>query len=288
MQILENICLAEYTSFKVGGNARYFAKPKNVEDILKATEFAKEKNIDYFFLGRGSNILVTDKGVNALCICLTKLNDIKISEDGIIAEAGASLSRIGKTALEEGLTGFEEIAGIPGSLGGGVFMNAGAYGREIADILEYTDYLDEHGEVKRLTREEHKFSYRYSIFEENPKWLILKSKFKLEPSQIPKIKDRMDELRDKRKTSQPLEYPSAGSTFKRPDGHYAGKLIEDTGLKGYTVGGAKISEKHAGFVINHKDATATEVLFLIDQVKEKVFKKFGVKLECEVRIIGDK
>lgn len=285
--IKENIELAKHTSFKVGGKARYFAEPKNIEEFLFCKKFAKEHNISEFLLGKGSNLIIKDSGIDALCIKTTKMNEISLCGDYIEAYAGANLAKIGAVALENGLSGFEEIVGIPGTLGGAIVMNAGAYGAEISDILISSTYMDKDGNLIEIDKKSHEFSYRHSFYVDNPDFIIIKAKMKLRPSDKQAIKDRMAELRDARMSKQPLEYPSAGSTFKRPEGYFAGKLVEDAGLKGFSIGGAKVSEKHAGFVINYNNATAKDILDLIEYIKKDVYDKFNVNLECEVKIIGD-
>ena len=278
--------MSKHTSFSIGGPADLFVEPANVKEIQKLCALVKEKEIPFFVLGNGSNLLVSDDGIRGLVMHLGKnFSQIDVKDDIISIQAGAPLSRVARVALSESLGGFEFAAGIPGSFGGAVAMNAGAYGGEMKDILLDVDVLTPEGQIIRLSAEELDLSYRHSIiFEKN--YIVLEARIRLLPADPQQIKARMDELALARKTKQPLEYPSAGSTFKRPEGYFAGKLIQDAGLKGYTVGGAMVSEKHAGFVINHGQATAEEVVFLIRQVQKKIEKQFGVHMEPEVRLIG--
>lgn len=280
--IFENEPMGRHTTFRTGGNAAFFVTPVNQEQIA---ELVRElKDIPHMFMGNGSNLLFTDGGYDGVVIQLgSKFADIQVVGNDIIAEGGALLSKIANVALENGLGGFEFASGIPGALGGAVAMNAGAYGREMKDVVVKSVCVDEDGEIFEI--EDHEFSYRHSIFT-NKSLLVLKSVIHLEPKDKGEIKAEMTDLNNRRREKQPIEFPSAGSTFKRPEGYFAGKLIEDAGLKGYTVGGAMVSEKHAGFVINYDNAKASDILGVMEHVKSEVYMQFGVELEPEVKVIG--
>ena len=275
-----------HTSFQIGGPAEIFVQPATGDEVRQAICLAKEEQIPFFVVGNGSNLLVSDDGFRGMIVQIGRnLQEISVEDNVIYAQAGALLSRVARTALEHGLTGMEFAAGIPGSLGGAVAMNAGAYGGEMKDILKDVEVLTPDGEIKILSLEELDLSYRHScIFEKD--YIVLSVHLQLEQGDKTVIRNRMDELARARREKQPLEYPSAGSTFKRPEGYFAGALIQDAGLKGYTVGGAQVSEKHSGFVVNRGGATAEEVLFLIKQVQKKVKSRFGVTMEPEVRMVG--
>ena len=275
-----------HTSFQIGGPAEIFVQPATGDEVRQAICLAKEEQIPFFVVGNGSNLLVSDDGFRGMIVQIGRnLQEISVEDNVIYAQAGALLSRVARTALEHGLTGMEFAAGIPGSLGGAVAMNAGAYGGEMKDILTDAEVLTPDGEIKILSLEELDLSYRHScIFDED--YIVLSVHLQLEQGDTTVIRNRMDELARARREKQPLEYPSAGSTFKRPEGYFAGALIQEAGLKGYTVGGAQVSEKHSGFVVNRGGATAEEVLFLIKQVQKKVKSRFGVTMEPEVRMVG--
>lgn len=278
--------MSRHTSFQIGGPAEIFVQPATGDEVRQAICLAKEEQIPFFVVGNGSNLLVSDDGFRGMIVQIGRnLQEISVEDNVIYAQAGALLSRVARTALEHGLTGMEFAAGIPGSLGGAVAMNAGAYGGEMKDILTDAEVLTPDGEIKILSLEELDLSYRHScIFDED--YIVLGVHLQLEQGDTTVIRNRMDELARARREKQPLEYPSAGSTFKRPEGYFAGALIQDAGLKGYTVGGAQVSEKHSGFVVNRGGATAEEVLFLIKQVQKKVKSRFGVTMEPEVRMVG--
>lgn len=290
-QLPELICMAEepmknHTTFRVGGPAELLVSP-NRKELPVLLHLAKEQNVPVTIIGNGSNLLVSDKGIRGLVIELGKRMDaITVEGNRLRAEAGALLSKAAQTAAKASLGGMEFAAGIPGSIGGAVAMNAGAYGGEIKDILVSAVLLDAEGAVRRLTTEELDLSYRHSIVMEGS-YYVLEAEFLLAPRPEEAIRETMAELRQKRMEKQPLEYPSAGSTFKRPEGYFAGKLIQDAGLRGYRVGDAQVSEKHCGFVINRGNATASEILQLIGDVQKKVQEQFGVRLETEVRILGE-
>lgn len=285
-QLLFNEPMKNHTSFKIGGNADVLILPEALEEIEKLIKYFNENNFSYFVMGNGTNLLVSDKGFRGAIIKLAKnFSDIRVEGDKIIAQSGAFLSKIANTALNNSLTGFEFASGIPGSLGGGVCMNAGAYGGELKDILKSITVLDK-GVIKTLSCEEAELEYRNSrILKE--KMVVLEAEIQLQKGDKEKISSTMKELKEKRNEKQPVEMPSAGSTFKRPEGYFAGKLIQDSGLRGFSVGGAQISEKHCGFVVNKGGATCNDVLELCDKVKEIVYDKFGVTLEREIRVLGE-
>ena len=278
--------LKKHTTFRIGGPAEVFVSPDLVQ-LPMIVKLCKQYGISYTVIGNGSNLLVGDKGIRGLVIELAKpAEEIEFIGSRMVVGAGTLLSKAANEAAERELAGMEFAAGIPGSIGGAVVMNAGAYGGEMKDIIDSVTVLNEDGEEQELSVEELELSYRHSCILEK-KYLVLEVTLKLERSEKTKIKERMAELREQRIAKQPLEYPSAGSTFKRPEGYFAGKLIMDAGLKGYRVGGAQVSEKHAGFVINTGDATAADVRQLIADVSKKVKEQFGVTLEPEVKMIGE-
>ena len=286
-KVLMNEPMKKHTTFRIGGPADYFAVPTQMEEVKSIVALCEENGMPYYVVGNGSNLLVSDEGFRGVVIQIYKaMNQVKVEGCTIVAQAGASLAQIAMVALEEELAGFEFAAGIPGTLGGAVRMNAGAYGGEIKDVLLKATVLTREGKILELTNEELEFGYRTSVIERTGH-IVLEAVIGLKKGTREEIKAVMDDLREKRVSKQPLEYPSAGSTFKRPEGHFAGKLIEDAGLKGFTVGGAQVSEKHSGFVINIGDATAQDVCELMKQVNAKVTKEFGVSLEPEVRMIGE-
>jgi UDP-N-acetylmuramate dehydrogenase len=284
--VLENEPMSKHTTFRIGGVADVFVMPDSIEKIKSCIDIAKENNVPYYVVGNGSNLLVKDKGFRGVIIQLfTSFNAVEVNGNVIRSQCGAMLSGISRTALNNSLTGLEFASGIPGTLGGAVCMNAGAYGGEMKQIIKSVTVLKD-GEVLTLSNEECDFSYRNSrIMREG--MLVLEAEIELEKGNFDDIKAKMDELSQQRISKQPLEYPSAGSTFKRPEGYFAGKLIDDSGLRGYRVGGAQVSEKHCGFVVNRGGATAEDVLTLMEDVNRIVKEKFGVGLEPEVRIIGE-
>ena len=284
--LLEQELMSRHTSFRIGGPADYFVEPASVDELAGVLSLARQEKVPFFIVGNGSNLLVSDEGFRGMIVHTGgSLRSISVEGDVIYAQAGALLGAVAGAALEAGLTGMEFAAGIPGTLGGAVCMNAGAYGGEMKDILLDAEVLTQDGERLVIPVEELDLSYRHSIiFEKN--YIVLAAHIRLSRGDKTQIRNRMNELAGARKEKQPLEYPSAGSTFKRPEGYFAGKLIQDAGLKGYTVGGAQVSEKHSAFVINRGGATAEEVRFLIRQVRSKVKQQFGVELEPEVRMLG--
>ncbi|EDM98725.1 UDP-N-acetylmuramate dehydrogenase [Pseudoflavonifractor capillosus ATCC 29799] len=278
--------MARHTTFRVGGPARLMAFPRDKKEIKAAVRAADEMGVIPFFLGNGSNLLVADEGVEAFVIKTGGLDQTREVNRRLRAECGIPLSRLAVAALGRGLTGLEFAHGIPGSLGGAVVMNAGAYGGEMVQVLTAVTYLDKHGQEHTVPASECGLTYRHSMFTDHPEWLVLEAEMELEQGDAEEIRAKMEDLAQRRKSKQPLEYPSAGSTFKRPEGHFAAALIEQCGLKGLTVGGAQVSEKHAGFVINRGGATCADILKLTEQIKETVLRETGVTLELEVRTLG--
>ena len=286
IDILLNEPMRRHTTFAIGGPADLFVQPKTRRELAETLHVFRDRGVPFLLLGNGSNMLVADAGIRGAVVCTSELDDVRVGDDGtLVAEAGALLGRVARRAQRAGLTGVEFAGGIPGSLGGAVFMNAGAYDGQMAGVVEKTEYLDENGMLHTLTGDEHSFGYRRSVFRDHPDWTVVRSTLRLQPGDPAAILDYMNDLAQRRREKQPLNFPSAGSTFKRPEGHFAGKLIEDAGLKGASVGGAQVSEKHAGFLINRGGATCDDMLRLIELVQQRVKEKFGVQLECEVRII---
>ena len=283
-----NAPMKKYTSFKCGGNASLLITPDSSDSLQKIISYCYTKNVKPLMIGNGSNLLVTDNGIDNVVIKIgSKMSKIELIDDTtIFCEAGASLKSLCMFALENSLSGLEFAYGIPGTLGGAAYMNAGAYGGEMKDVLFSCKHIDADGNIGELSQDELDLRYRGSVYTDNG-FTIVSAIMKLKKAEMTDIKAAMDDKLQRRKDKQPLEYPSAGSTFKRPEGYFAGSLIEESGLKGYTVGGAQVSEKHAGFVINKNKATATDVITLIKDVQKIVFEKHGVMLETEVKIIGE-
>lgn len=285
--ILEQESMKKHTTFRIGGPADIFAVPDTIEKAAKIIGICREQKVPFYVIGNGSNLLVSDQGYRGVVVQVYKnLSAIEIEGDIITAQAGAMLSVIAKKAMAASLTGFEFASGIPGTVGGAAVMNAGAYGGEMKQVLTEVTVLTQEGELRRIPSEELKLGYRYSVIPEKG-WIVLEAKLKLHRGDYDMIKARMDELKEKRVEKQPLELPSAGSTFKRPEGYFAGKLIMDAGLRGFSVGGAQVSEKHCGFVVNTGEATAKDVRDLIREVSRQVKTKFGVELEPEVKMLGE-
>ena len=286
-RVLKEEPMKKHTTFRVGGNADYFVMPSNADEVKRIIELCRQNDMPYYILGNGSNLLVSDKGYRGVIVQLYKeMSQIQVVGERVKAQAGALLSKVGSAALEAGLQGFEFAAGIPGTVGGAVVMNAGAYGGEMKDVLVEVTVLSANGEIRTLTNEELELGYRTSIIAKEH-YIVLEAEFELRAGDKEEIRAKMDELKTQRVTKQPLEYPSAGSTFKRPEGYFAGKLIQDAGLRGFQIGGAQVSEKHCGFVINKDNATAADIVELMQQVSEKVMREFGVKLEPEVKRLGE-
>ena len=282
----ENTLLSSCTSFKIGGKADLFVQPDSVEKLTAVVSECKKIGAKILILGKGSNLLVSDEGFRGVVISTSKLDKIElIDEATVYCQSGVTLSKLCRFALDNSLTGLEFAYGIPGSAGGAAYMNAGAYGGEMKDVLFKCDHLSADGVISSYSDSELDLSYRHSVYSKSDK-IITALYLKLRKGDKDEIKAKMDELMGKRRDKQPLEYPSAGSTFKRPEGYFAGALVEECGLKGFTVGGAQVSEKHAGFVINIGGATASDVIGVIEHCKKTVYESKGVMLEPEVEIIG--
>ena len=280
----EHEMLSAHTTFRVGGPVKELFLPETEEQLIAVRKYFVNDSLKTLVIGNGSNLLFSDAGYDGVIIKLgDNYSDFRIEGTHIIAQAGAKLSKLAAAARDAGLTGMEFAAGIPGTVGGAVCMNAGAYGGEMKDIVEQVKLVDTNGELITLQNEALEFSYRHSAVKDRQ--IVSEVRLALAQGDIEEIRSRMEELKEKRTEKQPLEYPSAGSTFKRPEGYFAGKLIEDSGLKGYRVGGAMVSEKHAGFVINYDHATARDILTLIKDVQRIVLEKQGVELTPEVKII---
>ena len=282
--ILLDELMSKHTSFKVGGNADFFIKVYSVEEIKSVLKISRENNLPLFVLGNGTNLLVRDEGYRGIVLQI-KLEDIKIDGTNVSVGAGVKNAVLFKKLLNNNLTGFEFASGIPGTIGGAIKMNAGAYGSEMKDIVKEVTYLDYDGNIHTISNEECEFSYRHSRFF-GEKAIILETKLILEKGNKEEIQEKVTELAKQRKEKQPLEYPNAGSTFKRGENYITAKLIDECGLKGYSIGGAQVSEKHAGFIINKNSATAKDILDLIEYVQEVVKEKTGEDIKLEVEIIG--
>lgn len=279
--------MSRHTTFRIGGPADYFVCPETVDEVQKVVRLCNEMDMPFYLLGNGSNLLVGDKGFRGVIVRLYKQMDkIEVSGTKIRAQAGALLVKVASEACRNGLTGLEFAGGIPGTLGGAVVMNAGAYGGEMKNVLKEVTVLTREGELLTLSKEELELGYRTSIVGRKG-YIALEAVLQLEKKDAKEIREYMNELREKRTTKQPLEYASAGSTFKRPEGHFAGQLIEQAGLRGFRVGDAQVSEKHCGFLINRGNATAEDVVELMRKVTVKVEEKFGVTLEPEVKKLGE-
>lgn len=286
----ENICLQEpmaaHTTFRVGGPADCFLQLENTEQLIRVQKYLNQVDVPFFLLGNGSNLLVSDNGYRGVILQIgQKMSKIEVNDCVITAQAGASLAQVARTAMEHGLSGLEFASGIPGTVGGGVVMNAGAYDGEMSQVVVQVNVVNREGEVMELDNETMEFGYRTSTIKSNS-FAVTEVVFRLEKGDREQIKARMDELASRRREKQPLEYPSAGSTFKRPKGYFAGKLIMDAGLRGYQSGGAKVSDKHCGFIVNVGGATAWDIYDVIREVQERVKEKFNVDLETEVLLLG--
>lgn len=283
----ENESMTLHTTFRAGGLARYFVSPTSIDEIKAIIEVCKSSRMPYYVIGNGSNLLVSDKGYEGVIIHLgSRFAGIEVGEHTAKVLAGTSLAFTSKQLSKMGLGNMAFAAGIPGSVGGGIVMNAGAYGGELDQVLKEVTYLDENGDIITKPVSELGLGYRTSIFKQSSR-VVLSAVFNLQPMNAGTLLLEIEELSKKRKEKQPLEYPSAGSTFKRPEGYFAGKLIEDSGLRGYKVGGAMVSEKHCGFVINKNRATASDIYQLIMDVQRIVYQKFGVSMEMEVQLLGE-
>lgn len=284
--ILFNEDLKKHLHIKIGGKADFLVFPKSVAELTDIITYFRRLNIPITVIGKGTNLIVKDGGIRGVVISLKHFNKITVLGEKIVAGAGANLIDVCKVALKHSLTGLEFASGIPGSVGGGVFMNAGAYGGEIKDVLESIIVLDKDNNLKIRTKEELDFGYRKTNIEENGE-IIVEATFRLSEGNRREIKNLTKKLTKQRRSKQPLNYPSCGSVFKRPLGHFAGKLIQDSGLQGYRVGGAVVSKKHANFILNDRNASAKDYLAVIDHVRKVVYEKYGIMLELEVRIIGE-
>lgn len=279
--------LKNYTYTKTGGNADIYITPIKYSEIQKTIQYANEHNITVTFLGNGSNIIIRDGGIRGIVISLLGLTDVQVEYDTIIASSGAAIIDVSRIARDHHLTGLEFACGIPGSVGGAVYMNAGAYGGEVKDVIESATVVDQHGEIITLTNEALALDYRTSIIQ-SEHYVVLEATFKLQRGDINLIQSQMDILTERREDKQPLEYPSCGSVFRRPPGHFAGQLIQEAGLQGYRIGGVEVSKKHAGFIVNVDNGTATDYEAMIAHVQKVVLENSGIELHPEVRIIGEK
>ena len=288
VDVFGNAPMNKHTSFKTGGNADLLIIPDSIDSLQQIIKKCKELNIKPFVMGNGSNLLVTDSGYKGVIIKIgAQLSGLRMLDDNTIyCESGVMMKTLCNFALDNSLSGLEFAFGIPGNLGGAVYMNAGAYGGEMKDILYSCTHIDDEGNIGTLTKDQLDLGYRHSAYTNNG-FTIISATLKLQKGDKAEIKDAMNDKLRRRKEKQPLEFPSAGSTFKRPEGYFAGALIEDCSLKGYSIGGAQVSEKHAGFVINRGGATSTDILNLIKHIQDTVYEKHGVKLETEVKIIGE-
>ncbi|WP_156856034.1 UDP-N-acetylmuramate dehydrogenase [Oceanobacillus sp. AG] len=284
--VLKDEPLKEHLYTKLGGKTDYYVTPENYGEVQEIVRLANKEDVDFTLLGNGSNLIVRDGGIRGIVMNLQKLSSIKREGDAVIAESGARIIDTSRYALQERLSGLEFACGIPGSVGGALYMNAGAYGGEVKDVLRSALVCTKDGELKTLQADELDLNYRTSNIPDNG-YIVLEATFDLKEGAYEEIKAVMDDLTEKRESKQPLEYPSCGSVFKRPPGYFAGKLIQDSNLQGVQIGGAQVSTKHAGFIVNVDDATANEYIKLIEHVQATVHEKFGVALEREVRIIGE-
>lgn len=278
--------LKNHTHIKVGGKADVFVIPTTYTEIQQVVQYANEYNIPITFLGNGSNVIIKDGGIRGITLSLTHITNVTVNEKEIVAQSGAAIIDVSRIALDHCLTGLEFACGIPGSVGGALYMNAGAYGGEVAHVLTKAVVMTKEGELHTLSKDDFDFGYRKSAFANNH-YIILEATFELAKGVYAEIKEKMDDLTYKRESKQPLEYPSCGSVFKRPPNNFAGKLIQDSGLQGKRIGGVEVSTKHAGFMVNVDNGTAQDYIDLIHFVQKTVQEKFGVKLEREVRIIGE-
>ena len=285
--VLENEALKQYSYTKTGGNADILVRVKSEEDFQNIIKYSNDNNINLTILGNGSNVLISDSGIRGIVVITSDLNNITLSEDNILTcFAGTTLKELADFCIENSLTNLEFSCGIPGSVGGAIFMNAGAYGGEMKEVVQKVEVFTRDGEKKTYTNEQMQFSYRHSVIQET-KEIISKVYFKIDKGNKEEIVAKVEDLNKQRSDKQPLEYPSCGSVFKRPEGYFAGKLIQDAGLQGLTIGGAQGSKKHAGFMVNVNNATCEDYKNLIKKVQEKVLENSGVELECEVKILGE-
>lgn len=282
IEIKQNEPMSRHTSFKIGGNADLYIIPHDMDALIETVRILKENETKRYFLGNATNVLFDDAGFCGAVVSLGNICGIKVTENRIVAEAGASLNLVCKTARDKELSGLEFAYGIPGSIGGAVFMNAGAYGGEMSQVIAQSTYLSlDDMTVHTIPLTAHEYGYRESVYRHN-NWLVLSAVLELQKGEYDKINAAMNDYMSRRIDKQPLEYPSAGSVFKRYPGRYTGQMIEECGLKGYSIGGAQVSEKHAGFIVNKGGATSADVLALIEHIKNEVYKKFDCRIECEV------
>jgi len=283
--VKSNESLKDYTTFKIGGTANLIVFPDSGENFAGIIKIIKEYNINYILLGNGSNVLICENNFDGVVIITSHMNNIKVDGEYIYADCGVSLNKLANLAKENSLSGLEFAYGIPGTLGGAVYMNAGAYGGQMSDVVYSSDYINaDITEIKTLNSSQHEFAYRKSVFNNNNNFIITSSVLKLESGDITEIETAMNKNMSARREKQPLEYPSAGSVFKRGEGYFAAKIIEECGLKGFSVGAAQVSEKHAGFIINRGGAKFSDVVNLIEHIKSVVYNKTGINLECEIKI----
>lgn len=289
-KIKKNEPMKKHTSFKIGGPAEFFVKINNLDELKNILHFCKNNKIPLTVIGNGSNLLVTEKGINGVVVKLElreiKINNIDTEKREITVDSGVPIGLLAQKLLKEEITGFEELSGIPGTIGGAIVMNAGAHGKEMKDIVIEVTALDYDGNIHKFTNKQSEFKYRHSKFS-NGEYIIIQTKLILEKGKKEKIKEKMDEYAQYRKEKQPIEFPNAGSTFKRGDDFITARLIDEAGLKGYSIGGAQISEKHAGFIINKGNATSQDVLDLVKYVTDRVYREFGKTIELEIQIIGE-
>ncbi|UCZ53609.1 UDP-N-acetylmuramate dehydrogenase [Bacillus shivajii] len=284
--VLKDEPMKNHTLTKIGGKADYFVTPETHEQTAKVVEYTYENNLPFMLLGNGSNMIVRDGGIRGVVMNLKKLNGLEVRGTQLIAQGGANIKDASRLGLDHHLTGLEFACGIPGSIGGAMVMNAGAYGGEVKDVIDHVTVVSKEGERFKLVKNELELDYRTSILGKKG-YMVLEAVFNLEEGDRTIIKETMDDLTYKRESKQPLEYPSAGSVFKRPPGYFAGKLIQDSGLQGKGFGGAEVSTKHAGFIVNKNNATATDYIKTINMVRETVKDTFGVELELEVKLVGE-
>ncbi len=281
--------MKKHTSTKVGGPCDCLVEPTSIKEIQGVVKYAKDNNIEYYVIGKGSNLLVKDEGYRGLIIKITdKFSDIEVDGEYIKVFSGCSVPKLAQIAKQNELAGLEFACGIPGSVGGGIRMNAGAYGSEMVNVVERVGYLDEKGNIVEIANSQAKFTYRHSMFVDHPEYIVIYAIFKLEKGNIDEIINKMETNMTSRKEKQPLEYPNFGSVFKRPEGYFVGKLVDDCNLKGYKIGGAQVSTKHSGFIVNIDNATCKDIIDLIEYVKKTVYEKFNVMLQEEVVILGGK
>lgn len=278
--------MQRYTSFKIGGNADCVANIRSEDELKEVLDLCKGSNTPFLIIGNGSNLLVSDSGIDGVVIRIANnFSSVTVRDMTLVAKSGVLLSKLSSTALSHSLCGLEFAGGIPGTLGGGVYMNAGAYGGELSDVVVKTKYMTDDGDIHSVFGKQHEFGYRKSFFS-GKDFIILESEIKLKEGDKELIKEKMQKNSSARRSKQPLSYPSAGSVFKRPEGMYVGPMVESCGLKGFSIGGAQVSELHAGFIINKGGATAKDVIMLIEHIKKQVFGRFGVLLECEIKMVG--